>query len=320
MSALEARYRAALRWYPPAWREQNADAIVGTMLDQAEAEGRSVPRRGEIRNLAASGASRSLEQFAPRAVRDRVALIALALGAAATLLSFLLMEWAPLAPRETVYFGDGGFYHPGAMQFGPFLSGAVVIYAAWLLALVAILARQRIVSVLLLGLTLPYSVLLYVSRPEPWAQYQPQAGALVILAGLAVLVISGNARAPLPLSRLIVALIGGLAIALLGMLTGGVYFFYGRVFGGAVFTFFEPRSVLAALLVLAIYAFARRRYTWMAALALSALPWLLLSALYLVPVVIVAVAAASLFTLVIAFGIWRASRVGSSNAPSSRSS
>ena len=308
MSALEARYRAALRWYPRAWRAENADAIVGTMLDQAEAERRSAPARGELRNLAASGLAQSIEQFAPQAVRDRVALIALALGAAASLLSFVLTEWAPLAPRDIVQFSDGGFYVPPELQFGPFLSGAAVLYGAWLLALLAILARQRVISVVLLALTLPYSVVLYASRPEAWAQHQPQAGAMVILGGLALLVILGDARSPLPLSRLCVALIGGVAIALLGLFTGGVYFFFGRVFGGAVFTFFEPRSVLAALLVLAIYSAARRRASWTAALVLSALPWLVLSALYLVPVAIVAGGAGALFTLVIAFGVWRVVR------------
>lgn len=316
MSApLESRYRAALRWYPRTWRAANADAIVGVMLDQAEAEGRSVPARGELRDLASAGLSSRLEQLAPRSVRDRVALIALALGAAASLLSFVLTEWAPLAPRETVHFTDGGFYIPPLPQFGPFFSGAVVIYIAWLLALVAILARQRGLSVVLLAATLPYSVVLYVFRPEAWAQHQPQAGALVILAGLALLVIMGNARRPLPIARLCVALLGGLAIALLGLLTGGVYFFNGRVFGGAVFTFFEPRSVLAALLVIAVYAFSRRRYAWTGALLLSALPWALLSALYLVPVVFVAVAAGLVVGLVIALGVWRAA-----TAPVSRSS
>jgi hypothetical protein len=308
VSALEARYRAALRWYPRAWRAENADAIVGTMLDQAQAEGRSAPAPGELRNLAASGLSHNIEQFAPHAVRDRVALIALALGAAASLLSFVLTEWAPLAPRDIVHFSDGGFYVPPELQFGPFLSGAVVLYAAWLLALLAIIARQRLISVVLLALTLPYSVVLYASRPEAWAQHQPQAGAMVILGGLALLVIVGDARSPLPLSRLGVALIGGLAIALLGLLTGGVYFFFGRVFGGAVFTFFEPRSVLAALLVLAVYSAVRRRASWTAALVLSALPWLVLSALYLVPVAVVAAGAGALFTLVIAFGVWRVVR------------
>jgi len=319
-AALEGRYRAALRWYPRAWRDENADAIVGTMLDQAEADGRAAPARGELRNLAASGVSQRFERFAPRVVRDRVALIALALGASASLLSFVLTEWAPYAPRQTVHFADGGFYLPPLPQFGPFFSGAVILYVMWLLALVAVIARQRVISTVLLALTLPYSVVLYLFRPEAWAQQQPQAGALVILAGLALLVMLGDARSPLPLAKLCAVLLGGVAIALLGLLTGGVYSYQGRVFGGAVFTFFEPRSVLVALLAIAVYAFTQRRFTWTAALLLSALPWLLLSALYLVPVVMVAAAAGSLFTLVLAFGVWRSGRPDSTSAPSSRSS
>lgn len=34
---LEARYRAALRFYPESWRLENEEAVIGTLLDRAEA-------------------------------------------------------------------------------------------------------------------------------------------------------------------------------------------------------------------------------------------------------------------------------------------
>ena len=316
-AALESRYRAALRWYPRSWRAANADAIVGTMLDQAEAEGRDVPARGELRDLASSGVGHRFELFAPRAMRDRLALIALLLGAAASLVSFVASEWAPFSPRETVYFADGGFYIPPVAGFGPFYSGAAVLYIVWLLALVAVLARQRLVSVALLALTLPYSVVLYANRPQEWAIHQPQAFALVMLGLLALVVILGDARRPLPLPRLIAAFLAALSLILLGLLTGGVYFTQGLVYGGSVFAFFEPRLLLVATLLIAGYTLYRRSAAWTAALLLSALPWLILSSLYVVPLVIVMAAAATIAVLVIVGGIWRATR---SSGLASRSS
>lgn len=43
MNPLEIRYRQALRWYPRSWRAANADAVVGVLLDVADAEGRAAP-------------------------------------------------------------------------------------------------------------------------------------------------------------------------------------------------------------------------------------------------------------------------------------
>ena len=55
MNGLERRYRAALRWYPASWRRANADALLGTLLDRADHEGRTEPTPAELRNLAVVG-------------------------------------------------------------------------------------------------------------------------------------------------------------------------------------------------------------------------------------------------------------------------
>ncbi|MFS2281106.1 hypothetical protein V2S04_09815 [Microbacterium sp. OR21] len=55
MSALEARYRRLLQWYPRPWREQNGEVLIGTALDAAEAEGRTRPAAVEILQMALHG-------------------------------------------------------------------------------------------------------------------------------------------------------------------------------------------------------------------------------------------------------------------------
>lgn len=42
MPDLERQVRRAIRWYPKHWRDQHEDALVAVLLDQAEAEGRSL--------------------------------------------------------------------------------------------------------------------------------------------------------------------------------------------------------------------------------------------------------------------------------------
>lgn len=274
-AALESRYRAALRWYPRRWRAANADAIVGTMLDQAEAEGRSVPARGELRNLRGSGLSTRVERVAPQAVRDRVALVSLLLGASVALVLLVANEWAPLLPRVTTHYPDGSFFVPNpAGGFGPFRSGMVLVYAAWVLGLVATAARQRLVATILLGATVPYSAVLYVLRPQDWAICQPQGTVITIFAGLALLTLLGNARSPLPLTRMLVGFVAAGSVGFLGLLNGGVYLTHGMIYGG--FLLFDPRSLAVVLAVLALYAAGRGERAWAIALLVSAVPWLAL--------------------------------------------
>jgi len=45
--AQEARFRRLLRWYPRGWRAHHGEALLGTLLDLAEHEGRTSPSAGE---------------------------------------------------------------------------------------------------------------------------------------------------------------------------------------------------------------------------------------------------------------------------------
>ncbi|WP_018638209.1 hypothetical protein [Parafrankia elaeagni] len=84
---LEIVYRRLLKCYPPRWQQRHADEVVATLLDVADAEGRTRPSPGEAANLLAHGlAARfgaSLDLL-PATVRNRVA--AMAFASVATLL------------------------------------------------------------------------------------------------------------------------------------------------------------------------------------------------------------------------------------------
>lgn len=59
---VEARFRAVLRWYPRAWREQNGEVLVATMLDAAEAEGRTAPSASDHGNAALHGTAARIDR------------------------------------------------------------------------------------------------------------------------------------------------------------------------------------------------------------------------------------------------------------------
>ncbi|NLA10036.1 MAG: hypothetical protein GX871_07530, partial [Microbacteriaceae bacterium] len=68
MVTRERAYGRLLRWYPRAWRAEHGPALLGTMLDAAEAEGREHPSGAERRSAAMHGLGMRLD--------DRVALAA----------------------------------------------------------------------------------------------------------------------------------------------------------------------------------------------------------------------------------------------------
>ena len=94
MSA-EGLYRSGLRWYPKAWRKANEDVVVGTLLDVADAEGRTAPSRSELRDLRRSGLAARADFFLPGAIRDRAAAISLGSGAGLALAFATGQVWAP---------------------------------------------------------------------------------------------------------------------------------------------------------------------------------------------------------------------------------
>lgn len=286
-AALEARYRAALRWYPRSWRAANADAIVGTMLDQADADKRSAPLPGELRDLAASGISARFERVAPRVVRDRVAAFALAIGTAYAVIMLVASEWAPFAETGPLtgwmFPDDGPIYREYSTHgFGPFASVMVLVYALWITAFVLALLRLSKSAIAVLLLTIPLLGWIRTLRFDDIGVEQPTTAALIIVALLAVLASVGR---PARAGRVPLLAITGAAIVVVTALlfvNGHPPIYEGRL-SAAVGTF----SVLnapgyAVMLVAAGVALAiTRRRAWSAAAFVAAAPWLALAPLYL---------------------------------------
>lgn len=185
MSAeLEARYRRLLAWYPAAWRTANADALVGTLLDVAEGEGRERPTRQERRAIAEHGVGLRLDGLVVADVRNPASTVALTLGTGLALAEFLFSSWAPWitgnpAPGSTV-------------QVGPFRDTGFVFAALWVIALVAALSGRwnvgRVVLLVsvLLGTVSPYLLNRY---PGVWSV---DRATLLLLSACAVVAVLGR--------------------------------------------------------------------------------------------------------------------------------
>jgi len=326
-AALEARYRAALRWYPRAWRAENADAIVGTMLDQADAEGRATPLRGELRDLASSGISQRFERLAPQVVRDRVAAIALAIGAAYAFVMFTLSEWAPFAetgPLNGWMFPAGGpvYSEYSSVGFGPFASVLVIVHILWMVAFALVMLQLSKTAIAVLLLTVPLLAWTRTLRFDDLGSLQPSSVVLILAALVAVLACIGR---PARIARGTVAAIAVAVVAIVLAflaISGHPPIFQGRLSAASGSFSVLNAPVFAGALVLAgvILAVLRHR-AWAVASLVSAAPWLALATLYLLPLSMrgfgVAFGLAAL-SLVAGLVVWN--RMTPTSAPSSLSS
>ena len=189
MSALESRYRSALRWYPRSWRAQNADVVVGTLMDEADATGRQRPRPSELFSLAVHGLlSRvAVAPSASRGFRDRVAALSLGAGFALTFVMLFAYEWAPFAVDSL------NPQHVGSERVGPFASAAVVVNAMWIVAFGLAVAGAVRWSRAVLAMAAGASVIAIVFiNATPLLYSRPPATALVFLIGLALTGIMGR--------------------------------------------------------------------------------------------------------------------------------
>lgn len=180
---LEARYRAALRFYPESWRLENEEAVVGTLLDRAEGEARTRPRSLELMNLALHGTLsrlRRLPATVPPSVRDRTSTAALAVGAAIALTATMQLESSP-SPYAEIY-----------STFGPFASPAIAVYAAWVVAFFASMAGFTAVARGVAVATIPLSVAVRAVADTSGMVLRPTWSFLGLLILLAVLVGAGR--------------------------------------------------------------------------------------------------------------------------------
>jgi len=130
VEAVERRYRLALHAYPRAWRARNGDQLLGVLLDMAEdplRTGTSGSRR-EVFPVIGHGLAARLAPLGtafPPGLRTRLSTLAVASGAALSLLWLLTVDAHPVDGSSS-----GARLHLPA----PF-SVMTPVYAGWLLLL-----------------------------------------------------------------------------------------------------------------------------------------------------------------------------------------
>jgi len=185
MSAVEAEARQLLRWFPSRWRQAHGDALVGTLLDAAEAGDRDELTPVERRDLIASGIRERGLALIPDPMRRQAAPIALGVGASLAALQLLVVEWSPWSSRAW----EG--LSPIRYGFGPFTSAGIIIDALWLAALVFGLLRLRRTMIAALGASIVASIVLYFAPLTSWSIGRPASTALAVMALLAIVASSG---------------------------------------------------------------------------------------------------------------------------------
>ena len=279
MSAeLERRYRGALDWYPSVWREANAEAVLGTLLDEAEATGRATPSRAQTLNLLVFGLRERARTTLPASVRDRASALAWGLGAGISAVMFVATEWVPWAggnPSVLPWTSGGPFGAPLEASFGPFTSAGAVVLGLWVAAFVVAVAGAGTVARWMIAATIPASVALVAFDSQAWAVLRPTSTGLALLGALALIAMQGSPAA----SR------RG-RLWLLVCATGAIGFVLPLAFRvtewNVLFDWWIPRMVwgdvvrplpyLAVLGSVALLAAVARRYAWAGAALLLCVP------------------------------------------------
>lgn len=187
MSALEQHHRAALRWYPAPWRARNEEVVLGTLLDKAEADGRTRPGPSERVNLAAHGIAnhfRGLPSAIPSPIRNRTSTAALAIGAAISLAATMQLEGPPARYIE--------FFGAEPATFGPFASPTVIVYIAWIIAFFAAIAGRATATRLVAAATIPLTIGTRIFADASDMFLRPTWTFLGLLLLLSLLVVVGS--------------------------------------------------------------------------------------------------------------------------------
>lgn len=274
---LERRYRGTLDWYPSVWRAANADAMLGTLLDEAEASGRERPALAQTLNLLVFGLRERARTALPASVRDRASALAWGLGAGIAGVMFVATEWAPWGGGEPSVLpwksGENGL--PLEASFGPFTSAGAVVLGLWVAAFIVAVAGAGTVARWMLAATIPASVAVVAFDTQTWAMLRPTSSGLVLLGALALIAMQGS---PTTSRRgrlwLLVSAIGatGFVLPLAFRLTewNVLYdWWIPRMIWGDVV---RPLPYLAVLAGVALIAAVARRYAWAGAALLLCVP------------------------------------------------
>jgi hypothetical protein len=269
--SIERRYRAALDLYPRSWRDANGGAMLATLLDEAEAEGRRRPSFAQLLNICAFALLERARSVVPASVRDRAAALAWGIGAALATVMFVGTEWAPWSTGRPSPAA-------GVTAFGPFVSAAAVIVGLWMLAFATALAGRARPAKWLLAATFPASVVLMAGDGASWAALRPPSSALFFLALLALIAMQGS---PVKLRRdrlrMLVCLFGAgcLVVAIVyGQLSQsllGDWWRYRTVWVEIT----RPLPYAIVLLTAALVALLLGRFAWAAAAVIACAPALI---------------------------------------------
>lgn len=180
-------WRRALRAYPSSWRDRHGEAMLGTLLDEAEAQGRDEPSRGERIALMRSGLAVRILGWMPQPAREAVATASAATGFA------LAMVFAVFSG-----FGERVDWRlpPEGQNLDPQASPGLIAAGLWAIAFVLILCGATRAARIALTATAVAGVGVFVhAQLDPLAG--PRAIVTVTLTVFALLVLLAPVRARL---------------------------------------------------------------------------------------------------------------------------
>jgi hypothetical protein len=266
---LERRYRRLMRAYPPGYRRERADEIVGTFLECAPA-GQTRPTAGDTADIVVAG------------LRERLGVLGtgdVGLG---------LRTAAPVALALAAGMAAVGLLRDSQSTVGhpsPF-KPALFVYAAWLLAVAGRVVLPAIVARLLAGVALLGTLAAVVAMASSWSSPSP-GWSLMVLTLLGCVAIAGGGhrlstreRGGLAAGTLVsVAVLGGSALLVPTSSDGPSWFTSTRLVNHQYQSAVEAVIAVAmALLLAGMAVFGRlrdRRWRVAALTLLVATGWLL---------------------------------------------
>ncbi|WP_146236357.1 hypothetical protein [Curtobacterium sp. MCBD17_023] len=270
--SLEREYGRALGWYPSRWRRTHGSAMLGTLLDVAEGEGRDRPAHGELADLRWQGLRERVNAVVPADVRALAASIGTGSAAGFALVYLLAVSWVPWGP-------PAGTAWPELPWFGPFRNPGVLFAVPVLMGALAALVRQRILAhvsavIAVLGVVVAR---ITVQATENWNG--PGTTTLVTVAALVVVANVGDPRDRRALGVAFAVVTVGLALfAGLQLPTGHPFestLFTDGAWWGAAVTPALLGGTGVLVLVTVVGLVRRRRTDIAAALAVAWMPWAL---------------------------------------------
>lgn len=266
---LERDYGRALGWYPTRWRRTHGPAMLGTLLDVADDEGRSRPAHGELAELRWQGVRERVNTVVPGDVRALAASIGTGSMAGFALVYLVWVSWGPWDARPLASNGYD--------TFGPFWNAGVLFCVPFLLGALAAVAGSRAAAHLLVLVGLVALPVVTVMVRADVGQSGPRSTTLgaALLLGLVALLGDPRDRRTLGASFALVG--GGLAVyAVLQPPSGhGVQIrsLPDPAFWSLIASPWTTASAGLAVAVAVVVLLVRRRAVLGAAVALAWLPW-----------------------------------------------